>query len=688
MIELTATCLEVPLFTFSPYQGKSQRLRQRSVKRQLVFTVANAALEALNSLSAGSREVTDHYAIFQDSSLEASQRNSVFTSSAFSASSKSRAKDFIPRVFKASNSCLNEQQQQRVRQFVLSASALFVNRVALDCGDDHLDERHLFSYMHKQQAVELVADRVALPDTAGTIDLVAMLPANVAAMISSPSPDLLRSLTHSSPQVSSRISSDPEYIKLLRRMKSAGMLSFTRAPKCVNNFFCVAKDEQSLRFIVNAKPSNLLFNSPPHTSLPNPELLASLILDQAAQLFIAKVDISNFYHNLRLPDWLHDYFALPAVDPKELGLPSMSQHDSIFPCCSTLPMGWSWSVFLAQSAHENFLTARTRLRSADMLTHANDFLLNRPRHSLYIDDLAILATDPNVCRKLQDDYIAACDSFGLPVKASKVLHPTTQAEVIGVEMDGVQHTVGVTARKLASLIERTNALLYRGCASGDEIERLIGAWSWAFLVRRPAFSCFSAVYRYVRIAGASTFTLWPSVRKELLLACGLAPLLRVCLSAPCLPRLIAADASSTGQGVVMSRVSESLSASLGCTLPLSPLQPLSERDSQSLLAQTWSTIISSPWQSDEHINCRELRAAKAAVLWASSLPSALSSKVLLLSDSSVAVAVLSKGRSSSFQILRIAQQLASIALSFNIQLMARWVPSQFNPSDQASRAFE
>jgi len=38
-------------------------------------------------------------------------------------------------------------------------------------------------------------------------------------------------------------------------------------------------------------------------------------------LYVAKVDLDNFYHRLRIPVWMQQYFALPPVPAAAFGLP-------------------------------------------------------------------------------------------------------------------------------------------------------------------------------------------------------------------------------------------------------------------------------------------------------------------------------------------------------------------------------
>jgi hypothetical protein len=104
-----------------------------------------------------------------------------------------------------------------------------------------------------------------------------------------------------------------------------------------------------------------------------------------------------------------------------------------------------------------------------------------------------------------------------------------------------------------------------------------------------------------------------------------------------------------------------------------------------VVADRWSTIVSSPWRSPEHINALELRAALLSLHWLLSYPSAHSSRVYLLVDSTVALFALWKGRSSSPRLLVILRKISALLLASGTMLLPGWLPSAVNPADRPSR---
>ena len=218
-------------------------------------------------------------------------------------------------------------------------------------------------------AVPIIAKRVSLPSSLSRVNMLALLPDYLQKIYEKPNDSLLipppaqpAAISASTPSGSARsprFSGPPtEYVKLLERMKELNMVGFTVHPKAVNGVFGVKKDDNEIRLIIDATPANALFVPCPPVALPNPSHLSRLYVPNGKRLWMAKCDLESFYHQLTLPSWLTEYFALPAVDTQVLvqaGLVKEGEFGEsplIHPMCLTLPMGWSHSVFVAHSLHE------------------------------------------------------------------------------------------------------------------------------------------------------------------------------------------------------------------------------------------------------------------------------------------------------------------------------------------------
>jgi hypothetical protein len=454
-------------------------------------------------------------------------------------------------------------------------------------------------------------------------------------------------------------------------MHTLGMVTFLTSVKVVNGLFAIPKDKDSQRLIIDARPANAYFIEPPHVHLPTPDIFASLHVPPHTKLWIAKVDLDNFYHRLLLPLWMRPYFALPPLHPRQIGLTHIFGDTLIYPCCTTMPMGWSHAVTAAQNAHEHILNTFTLLRPADRLTATSDHQLDRPRHGVYIDDLVLVGTNRQELSRLQDNYMKVVSQIGLPPKLLKVVPPSRSVECLGFVIDGLDLTVGVSPTKVHRLIHDTLETLAMGSCTGYHMAKLVGRWSWTILPNRPAFSVFNAVYRFVTCAGARTFLIWNSVSQELHTIIGLAPLLFSHLDAQWFHKTVATDASQVGMGIVAAPLPSSYTSR---TPP-----------SQLVSSLPWSTIVSSKWHHQEHINVLELRAISTALRWVLSHPHSSYSRLLFFSDSLVAVGALSKGRSSAYQILRRLRHISACLLAARLQLSTMWIPSANNPADGPSR---
>lgn len=418
-----------------------------------------------------------------------------------------------------------------------------------------------FGYSATSAPVPIVADAVSLPSHAGTASLCDNLPDDLRARYLDPR-SLLRRPCEAIPSAAAvPIRDQLEYEKLVRRMHVAGMVDFVLNPIVVNGVFCVPKDDNALRLIIDARRTNAIFVTPPHVDLPTPDLLARLTVGTGQPFYVAGDDADNFYHRLRLPrEWM-PYFALPPVRTTAIGIDGEWGDRLVYPCCLTLPMGFSHSVFIAQQVHEHIIYSRTSLLRHDRISRMTDLRIDRLRHSIYIDDLGLFGFDPGVIRRVQDEYKQAMASVGLPIKPSKHVDPSCDGvRVLGMIIHGRNGTVGLAGADLHALVLRTHQLIAQHTVSGDELARIVGRWTWAALPARPALSVFSSVYRYIELIGRRRGTLWRTVVRELRTICGLAPLLSATITAPGLPEVAATDASMVAQGVAVQRVTPAVAA--------------------------------------------------------------------------------------------------------------------------------
>jgi hypothetical protein len=581
----------------------------------------------------------------------------------------------------------------------------------------------------------LIARRVALPD--GTLHVVPMtkvLPPELSQVYASElaGSALLRSaperasLDVAAPLHRPRVAgSRSEYVRLVGRLLHCGMISWTSQPRAVNGVFTVGKDADSDRLIIDAQPANRCFVDCPPVELPDPSHLVQLQVPSGAQLFVGKSDLSNFYHHIGLPAWMQPYFALPSLTPEELaslGAPAGTS-GPLHPMCVTLPMGFSHAVFLAQQVHEHLVyngpTPVLRREHSVLSMLSPQVTARSALHGIVIDDFFLFSLRRGLAERQLRRVLAAYRKAGFVVKESKVVMPTSEpVKVIGFEC--AASSLHLPLDSCLSLLAATFAVLRDGHVTGRGLAHLVGRWTWALLVRRPALSVLQHVYRFANVARGRRFRLWPCVRRELTALVGLLPLLRCQLDAPLHSTLLATDASEFGAGVVSTPLTPTLlqrawpmlssrrrvhlqtllHADSAANPLLSPELQLSDSHRAALqqtqcwyasfysdvLTARWSTLVSFAWRDPgEHINALELRTVLLAVRWLLSRPSSLNSRVCLLVDSTVTLYSLWKGRSSSPALRMVLRPLAALLLAGGLTLCPGWVPSEINPADGPSR---
>ena len=519
----------LPQITVStPCSSRSRRIQQRSRRNVAAAHLTNNAITALNKLhsSYNSRFPTRNYSPnFSKHTLRAVSHV------------KTCAQRFVSRI---------------------APSFSTASRDDISSLQDTCDLTSA-TYANNTNSLPLDANHVSLPNEPGGVDLLSVFPPDLAQRYASPDPSLFRAESDRPQARSVRlVKSDGDYARIITRMSTLGMVTFTTTPIVVNGVFATPKSNGAQRLVVDGRPVNAVFEPSPKVELPTPDLLSKLETRPDQKFFVAKADLDNYYHRLKVPTWMHPYFALPKVRAGAVGQGATFGHDTfIYPCCTTLPMGWSHAAFLAQEAHEHIVNTKTSLSPRDRIERHRDAQLNRTRHMIYIDDCMMLGLDPDEIRRLQVEYARVMEEVGLPTKPSKEVLPSANGvECLGLWVHGTDMTTGVHPDKLHRLTLRTQSLINVGQCTGEDLARIVGHWSWAFLARRSAFSIFNAVYRFIEVAGKKRFDIWPTVARELTMAADLSILLFALLDAPWADTTVATDACMTGIGVTAAQCAE------------------------------------------------------------------------------------------------------------------------------------
>ena len=101
----------------------------------------------------------------------------------------------------------------------------------------------------------------------------------------------------------------------------------------------------------------------------------------------------------------------------------------------------------------------------------------------------------------------------------------------------------------------------------------------------------------------------------------------------------------------------------------------------------WRVILAFKWKQidPEHVNILELRAFLSYIKWMLRRPQLLHHRFFHLLDSQVCLAVVSKGRSSSFALSNVLEQCNALVLAGGMVAYVGYVDTKDNPADAPSR---
>jgi len=574
-------------------------------------------------------------------------------------------------------------------------------------------------------ATSIIAESLSLPHDGGTFDACEYLGPELAGFLRADPETLVDPLVATlaaGTERSCQKAAADQYAATVARLMVSGMAELSAEPtgNPPLGLFAVPKRDSALqRLIVDARPSNFRFHDPPYEHTGGDDLTRIHVLPDHV-LEAAKVDLADFFHTIRVPESARVHFGLrplPAVSLKGLGVDvpaeAVDAQGNTHPRLTTCPMGWKPAPAVAQASNEAVLygaqgtgsaKARELVPVVDLAARLSSRRVpegQRP-HALVIDDLLLFRQVPRGSEgrsgpDLSPDLATVLKRYrevDLQVKLSKVHDYSPTQILLGYLLEG--NELCVQPVRYDEMAEAVRLLEVRRWAGPREVEKLTGQFTHAFLLHRPALSIFSAVYAFGRKLGHRRARLWPSVLREFRSALALLPLVRSDLSRPTSPVLIQTDASDHGGGVVYTT-----------SVPTSSLQAESKRPRGSERADGWTVekahaplfeASAAPEDyrvavrerfgsraSRQHINAKELHMVVTAVRWAARAPRTRGCRLVLQTDSAVAVGIVRKGRSSKPGLLRHARRLAAFTLAERLELVPRWTPTSRNMADAPSR---
>jgi hypothetical protein len=404
------------------------------------------------------------------------------------------------------------------------------------------------------------------------------------------------------------------------------------------------------------------------------------------------------------------------------------RYDMLLPCLSVLPMGWNWSLLLAQAVTRHSILScgfpMSRLVEDRLPGRVVDSDLG-PAAAGYVDNFAVLGLHREEVCHARDAISSRLRGLGFRVHEE--LEPSPVAEFVGLEFSSQPAIVRIKKKRLWRVALAITEILRRGTASPAMLEILIGHVTWILMVRRESLAIINDCYRFIRASHGPPVRLWKSVRHELSTILAILPLLHSHLYIPWHPRVTMSDASPTGVGVctmhapldvvgAVGRVSEkwrydhesstaARAHALGVVETATPPPPFPdviaggadpfrpslarfEEVPASLLDPApWTVVHSRKLAHPENILRSEMRALEWGVRHCFRSSHSFGRRHLFLVDNLPLALGCVKGRARSGHLKSGLKVIAAHALATRARIVVRWIPSESNLADGPSRGW-
>jgi hypothetical protein len=471
--------------------------------------------------------------------------------------------------------------------------------------------------------------------------------------------------------------------------------------------------------------------------MPSGTSWASISIPDNSELFVSQSDVADYFYCIGIDDHLSSFFCLPSVHVDMLKKwkvgndvwDGRSVGDRVFPAMKVMPMGWSWAMWVAQRIHCHVaLTATGLPESRLILDHSPvpDLADGSPALLIYCDNLNVVGTSAE--RVTSTKNIIARELRRVGFKVHEETDASLQCESLGFSIDGKTGSIRPTAAKYHRLAAAFSFLGRRPAVTKKQIERALGHAVHFATLRRDLMCVFRNLYDFAASMDYhARKRLWPSAARECRIFCSLLPLVHAQLRRPWSLAVTCSDASLSGYAVHMSdwsledvmRFGRSEKSRFVGELPkirardsalaLDPFadantvvpqslatapsflqrNPMFEEINPVLLASNrWQECFAVQLRIPEDIMTLEGRGIVAGVRSQLRKCSNHGCRMLHLTDNLGLSLLITKGRSASYSLLRIVRRLSALCLAANCALITRWVPSERNPSDAASRRFD
>ena len=278
-------------------------------------------------------------------------------------------------------------------------------------------------------------------------------------------------------------------------------------------------------------------------------------------------DIADAFHRFKIDEFFSSFFGLKDVRAADLGLSGkdlgwgpLEPDSPMTPCFTSLPMGFTWSLYFCQVTGE-YQVAKTSEMEHSIRMHdkGGSLILRAGRHGavdssfvshyLYVDNIGIFSIGAPRTRELLDRVMSHFGGLGLEMHEVEVFEKMGEALGSRLSLSGLSSAL--SKKRFWRVRQGLRYALSRRALPGAIWMVLIGHVTYCCLANRDLMCLLFATYKFARLNLARAVPLWPTARQELVSFLGLMPLLRSDWTLPWHDTPVASDASEQGYGICL-----------------------------------------------------------------------------------------------------------------------------------------
>ena len=163
-----------------------------------------------------------------------------------------------------------------------------------------------------------------------------------------------------------------EYELFISDLYAQKIIGFTSDENIIERcgMFFVTNNDGTLRLVIDARPANQHFRPSPNMPIGGGSAWASIRIPTKADLHVGQYYVQSYFYRCGIDSSLGYYFGLPAVSfglLERLGVDTSTFTSAPRPYLEVLPMGFSWSMWLAQRLHVQVCLDASGLDSSRVL---------------------------------------------------------------------------------------------------------------------------------------------------------------------------------------------------------------------------------------------------------------------------------------------------------------------------------